>query len=66
MNTLSLVWGVQGFYYDRGTTTDQTIRETKEILKKYKLIRKGDLVINVASMPANEKGMTNMMKISKA
>ena len=66
LNTLSLVWGVQGFYYDRGTTTDQTIRETKEILKKNKLIRKGDLVINVASMPANEKGMTNMMKISKA
>ena len=66
LNTLSLVWGVQGFYYDRGTTTDQTIRETKEILKKNKLIRKGDLVINVASMPSNEKGMTNMIKISKA
>ena len=66
LNTLSLVWGVQGFYYDRGTTTDQTIRETKEILKKSKLIRKGDLVINIASMPANEKGMTNMMKISKS
>jgi len=60
------VWGVQGFYYDRGTTTDQTIKETKEILIKNKLIKKGDLVINVASMPANEKGMTNMMKISKA
>jgi len=66
LNTLSLVWGVQGFYYDRGTTTDQTIKETKDILKKNKLIKKGDLVINVASMPANEKGMTNMMKISKA
>ena len=66
LNTLSLVWGVQGFYYDRGTTTDQTIKETKEILIKNKLIKKGDLVINVASMPANEKGMTNMMKISRA
>ncbi len=66
LNTLSLVWGVQGFYYDRGTTTDQTIKETKEILIKNKLIKKGDLVINVASMPANERGMTNMMKISKA
>ena len=32
LNTLSLVWGVQGFYYDRGTTTSQTIKETKEIL----------------------------------
>jgi pyruvate kinase len=60
------VWGVQGFYYDRGTTTDQTIEETQEILKKRKFIKKGDFVVNLASMPANEKGTTNMMKISKA
>ena len=66
LNTLSLVWGVQGFYYDRGTTTDQTIQETKEILKKEKFLKKGDLVVNLASMPAHEKGMTNMLKISKA
>ena len=65
LNTLSLVWGVQGFYYDRGTTTDKTIRETKEILKQEKYIKKGDLVVNLASMPAQEKGMTNMMKLSK-
>jgi pyruvate kinase len=66
LNTLSLVWGVQGFYYDRGTTTDQTIEETQEILKKRKFIKKGDFVVNLASMPANQKGTTNMMKISKA
>ncbi len=65
LNTLSLVWGVQGFYYDRGATTDQTIEETQEILKKRKFIKKGDFVVNLASMPANEKGTTNMMKISK-
>ena len=65
LNTLSLVWGVRGFYYDRGTTTDQTIRETKEILKDGNFLKKGDLVVNLASMPAQEKGMTNMMKISK-
>ncbi len=65
LNTLSLVWGVQGFYYDRGTTTDQTIRETKEILKQEKHLKKGDLVVNLASMPAKEMGMTNMMKVSK-
>ena len=65
LNTLSLVWGVQGFYYDRGTTTDQTIRETKEILKGGKYLKKGHLVVNLASMPAQDKGTTNMMKISK-
>tara|TARA_B100000674_G_scaffold198960_1_gene162325 strand:+ start:137 stop:1552 length:1416 start_codon:yes stop_codon:yes gene_type:complete len=65
LNTLSLVWGVQGFYYDKGPTTDQTIEDTKQILKKGKFIKKGDHVVNLASMPAHEKGMTNMMKISK-
>lgn len=65
LNTLSLVWGVQGFYYEGGSTTSQTIEDTKEILKKLKYLKKGDLAVNIASMPAREKGMTNMMKISK-
>ena len=64
LNTLSLVWGVQGFYYEGASTTSQTIKETKEILKKQKYLKKGDLVVNIASMPAREKGMTNMLKIS--
>jgi pyruvate kinase len=65
LNTLSLVWGVRGFYYDRGTTTDQTIQETKDILRNGKFVEKRDVVVNLASMPAQEKGMTNMMKVSK-
>ena len=64
LNKLSLVWGVQAYYYDRGATTDQTIQETKEILKKNKHIKKGDPVISLASMPAKDKGMTNMIKLS--
>mgnify|MGYP001454894398 CR=1 FL=1 len=65
LNTLSLVWGVQGFYYEGGSTTSQTIKETKEILKKQKHLKKGDIAVNIASMPAREKGRTNMMKVSK-
>jgi len=65
LNTLSLVWGVQGFYYEGGATSSQTIEETKQILKKLKYIKKGEKVVNIASMPAREKGKTNMMKISK-
>ena len=37
LNKLSLVWGVQAYYYDREATTDQTITETKEILRDNKL-----------------------------
>ena len=65
LNKLSLVWGVQAYYYDREATTDQTIIETKEILRTNKYIKKGDYIINLASMPAHEKGMTNMVKLSK-
>ncbi len=65
LNTLSLVWGVQGFYYEGASTTSQTIKDTKEILKKHKYLKKGDRVVNIASMPAREKGVTNMIKISK-
>lgn len=65
LNTLSLVWGVQGFYYEGSSTTSQTIKETKEILKKQKYLKTGQVVVNIASMPAREKGTTNMMKVSK-
>ncbi|MDC0201624.1 pyruvate kinase [Flavobacteriales bacterium] len=65
LNTLSLVWGVKAFYYEGGKTTDDTVLDTKNILKKNKYVKKGDKVINIASMPAEERGMTNMMKLSK-
>ena len=64
LNKLSLVWGVKAYYYNRGTTTDQTIMETKEILKENKEIKKGDAIISLASLPAYQKGMTNMIKLS--
>ena len=66
LNKLSLIWGVKAYYYDGGTTTDQTIVETREVLIKNKHIKKGDFIVNLASIPASERGMTNMVKLSKA
>ena len=65
LNKLSLVWGVKAHYYDRAVTSDQTVVETKEVLRKNKHIKKGDFIINLASMPASAKGMTNMVKLTK-
>ena len=65
LNTLSLIWGVIGFYYNNFDSTDITIQETQLILKKDKLIKPGDFVINIASVPIKEKGMTNMLKLEK-
>ena len=60
-----MVWGVKAFYYDGGKTTDDTVLETQNFLKTKKHVKRGDKVINIASMPAEERGMTNMMKLSK-
>lgn len=64
LTTLSLVWGVRGYYYDKYESTDQTIDDLKDIIKSKGLLRNDDLVINIASMPMKEKGRTNMMKLS--
>ena len=65
LNTLSLVWGAIGFYYNNLESTDITIKETQLILKNEKIIKSGDFVINIASVPIKETGMTNMMKLAK-
>lgn len=64
LNTLSLVWGVRGFYYDKFESTDNTITEVNDFLKKKKLIKKGDVIINTAAIPMEVKGKTNMLKIT--
>ena len=33
LNTMNLLWGVQCFYYDKFTTTDETIQDCNDILK---------------------------------
>ncbi len=64
LNTLSLVWGVRSFYYDRFISTDQTFEDVINILKKEAFLERGDVVVNTASMPIHEKGKTNMIKLS--
>ncbi len=64
LNTLNLVWGVRGFYYDKYSSTDETFNDVLEILKENDFVGTGDLVINTASMPIHEKARTNAIKVS--
>ena len=64
LSTLSLVWGVRGFYYDKYESTDKTMEDLKKFLKKEGFVKTDDLVINTASMPLIEKGRTNMLRLS--
>jgi len=65
LTQLNLVWGVKGFYYDKLVSTDQTINDSIKILEEKGLLKKGDYVINVASVPIDEKGKSNMVKLSE-
>lgn len=64
LTQLNLVWGVEGFFYDKMVSTDHTIADCKFILEKKGLVSKGDLIINIASIPMEEKGQSNMLKLS--
>ena len=64
MNQMSLVWGVEAFYYDGMESTDQSFDDIKAILKENKVVEENDLIVKIASMPIQEKGFTNMLKIS--
>ena len=62
--TLNLCWGVRCFYYDRFTTTDETIDDVVGILKTKEKLKQGDIVVSTGSMPLHRRHRTNMMKIT--
>lgn len=64
LKTMNLIWGVRGYYYDRSESTDSTIADIEEILRSENHIKKGDVLINTASMPIHARERTNMLKIS--
>ena len=64
LNTLSLLKGVYTFHYNKFNSTDETIKDLHKFLIKRKLIKSGDTVVNIGSMPIKEKGMTNMLKLN--
>lgn len=64
LNTLSLLWGVRGFYYNKFESTDKTISEVNQILKAERLVEPGQVVINTAAIPIEKKGKTNMIKVT--
>jgi pyruvate kinase len=65
MTQLNLLWNIRVFYYDKMSSTDQTIKDVLTILKGEKLLKKNDLVVHTAAMPVVEKRKTNTLKISR-
>lgn len=65
LTQLSLLWGVNAFFYDKFVSTDETIEDVNAMAKEKKYIKKGDFVVNLAAMPISDKGMVNTLRISE-
>jgi pyruvate kinase len=64
LHQLALVWGVKTYFYNKMVSTDDTISDIKNVLTENHELERGDFIVNTASMPIEEKGMTNMLKLS--
>jgi pyruvate kinase len=64
INSMNLVWATRAYHYDKSVSTDQTIADVEEILKRDGHVVAGDIFIVLASMPIQAKGKTNLIKVN--
>ena len=65
LTQLSLLWGVNAFFYDKFVSTDDTVGDVNDIAKEKGYVKKGDMLINLAAMPVADKGMVNTLRVSE-
>ena len=62
---LNLLWGVKAFYYDKYVSTDETIEDVNAIACKAGYLNVGDMLISLAAMPIQAKGMVNTLRVTE-
>ena len=65
LSILSLLWGVRAFYLDKIENMEEAINLSIRLLKKKGLLKSGDYVIHVGSMPRKITDKTNMLKVTQ-
>jgi len=65
LTQMSLLWGVNSFFYDKSLSTDETVDEVNAIAAGKGYAEKGDILINLAAMPVAERGMVNTLRVSE-
>jgi len=60
---LNLLWGVKAQYYDKISSTDDTVEDINKIAEDKGYAESGDFVINLTSMPVKAKGMVNTLRV---
>ena len=65
LSQLNLLWGVKCIYYNKFQSTDKTVEDVNALAIKNRYVRRGDIVVNLASMPIKDKGQVNTLRITK-
>ncbi|WP_339791972.1 pyruvate kinase [uncultured Imperialibacter sp.] len=63
LNTMNLVWGIRGFYYNQRVGSEETLKHLEDILIDKGFLHKGDTVVYTGSQPHHWENRTNMMKV---
>jgi pyruvate kinase len=64
LRKLSLVWGIRAYHAEVFATIDDYIEHSIRQMKEMDLVHEDDVVIHVGSTPTNERGRTNIVKLS--
>ncbi|AXT18718.1 pyruvate kinase [Flavobacteriaceae bacterium AU392] len=65
LTQLNLLWGVKAFYYDKFVSTDETIEDVNKIACQKGYLNEGDMLISLAAMPIQDKGMVNTLRVTQ-
>ena len=65
ISVLSLLWGVEAFYFNKSYNINEAIDYTIDVLKQKGYLKKNDYVIHVGSTPRQVTHKTNMFKVTK-
>ena len=61
---MALIWGAHAYHAEETDSIDEAIESSITNLKERGYIKSGDVVVHVGSTPFDEKGQTNMIKLS--
>lgn len=62
---LNLLWGVRAFYYDKFVSTDETLEDVNKMAVEKGYLEPEDMVISLAAMPLDKKGMVNTLRVTQ-
>ena len=65
LTQLNLLWGVKAFFYDKFVSTDETIEDVNLIAQEKGYLEKGDMLVSLAAMPIQDKGMVNTLRVTE-